>query len=111
MRTDEELLAAVHRRSSEIRRQRRARRVRLTQALALATGAAAAVILALNIPNPHSFDPAENRAMMQASLLADGGSLGYVAVAILAFLLGIAVALFCFYLKKNEKEDGHDREH
>ena len=37
---------------------------------------------------------------MNASIFSDSGVSGYLVIAILAFLLGITVTVFCFRLKK-----------
>ena len=96
MRTDEEFLAAVHKRAAGIERETRGRRARLLGAGAVLGGLAAVQTAAL---------PAE--ASFRASVFADAGALGYVVVGVTAFLLGAAVTVLCYRLRKN-RDDGDD---
>ena len=42
-------------------------------------------------------------------MFSDSGALGYIVVALLAFLLGVSVTVFCLRLKKwREKKDRED---
>ena len=44
---------------------------------------------------------------MSTGIFSDSSVLGFVVIGIVAFLLGIAVTMFCFYLKKrkDKRED------
>ena len=106
MRTDEEFLAAVHKRAAGIERETRGRRARLLGAGAVLGGLAAVVLLALLTPSVQTAAlPAE--ASFRASVFADAGALGYVVVGVTAFLLGAAVTVLCYRLRKN-RDDGDD---
>ena len=106
MRTDEEFLAAMHKRAAGIERETRARRAKLLGGGAVLGGLAAVVLLALLTPSVQTAAlPAE--ASFRASVFADAGALGYVVVGVTAFLLGAAVTVLCYRLRKN-RDDGDD---
>ena len=47
---------------------------------------------------------------MSASLFSGSGALGYIVIALLSFLLGVSVTVFCFRLKKwQDERDREDR--
>ena len=50
---------------------------------------------------------------MQASIFNGSSSVGYIVIAVIAFLLGAFVTVFCFRLKKwqekKNREEDHDR--
>ena len=106
MRTDEEFLAAMHKRAAGIERETRGRRAKLLGGGAVLGGIAAVVLLALLTPSIQTAAlPAE--ASFRASIFADAGALGYVVVGVTAFLLGTAVTVLCYRLRKN-RDDGDD---
>ena len=114
MRTNEEMLHAAHGRVSERRRARSRRRTILVGGGAAACAVALIAPMALAMPAfQDKLVPGNVSAAMQASILADSGALGYAVVGIVAFLLGVAVTVFCVLLRKqqNGEEDRHDREH
>ena len=114
MRTNEEMLGAVHDRALEMCRARSRRRKALAGGGAAACTVALIVLMALAMPAlQDALVPARGDAAMQASILADSGALGYAAVGIVAFLLGVAVTVFCMLLRKDPGGEGerHDRKH
>lgn len=114
MRTNEEMLHAVHGRASRMRRARSRRRTILAGGGAAACAVALIALMALAMPSfQDKLVPGHAGAAMQASILGDSDALGYVAVGIVAFLLGVAVTVFCMLLRKqqNGEEARHDREH
>ena len=42
-------------------------------------------------------------------MLGSGGALGYLVMALLAFLLGVCVTILCFRLRRREEENDPDR--
>ena len=113
MRSNEEMIKAVHEREAEMRRARRKR-----QNLWMGGGVAvcALVLIALLVvymPTIYERLSPERPVTMQASALADSGVLGYAVIGIVAFLLGIAVTVFCVLLRsrRDEEKNGHDRDH
>ena len=45
-----------------------------------------------------------------ASIFHSGAALGYIVIALLAFLLGVCVTVLCFRLRQMNREDGQGRE-
>ena len=107
MRTNEERIERLHARVEELNQQKRTRHVRVLQSVCAAACFAAVILLAVCMPQiaPAQVDPAAGSpGDMHASMFAAGGALGYVMIAVVAFLLGIAVTVFCFRLKRWQKE-------
>lgn len=102
MRTNDERIAEMHARAAEMAGKQRAGRVRVAQSVAAVVSFAAVILLAVFMPKITSPEIAPGGADegMQASMLSDSGSVSYVVIAIVAFLLGAAVTAFCFKLKK-----------
>ena len=106
MYTNEERIARMHGRASEIRIERRARKVRIAQFVSAGASLAAVIVLAIFMPQLAAFDLNESGAPivdMNASIFGDSSALGYVFVSIVAFLLGATVTAFCFCLKRWQK--------
>ena len=119
MRTHKERIAAMHARAEEIEKEQRRRRVRIAQFGTAAASFAAVILLAVFMPQfapagpglaPESSAPAAP-GDMQASIFSGSGALGYVLIAVIAFLLGAFVTAFCFRLKRwqDKKDRGEDR--
>ena len=113
MRTSEERIAAVHRRAAELDRQRSARDVKILQAAAAAASFAFVILLAGMFPRiaDQGTDPAAGAPeTMNASIFSGSAAGGYIVIAVIAFLLGMFVTVFCFRLKRwkddqNRKDD------
>ena len=111
MRTNEERIAAMHRRAAELERKKRER---VANVLSFTAAAACLImVIGLSFYIPRVTGKLDIPGMtgvtegMNASLFASVGALGYVVTGILAFLLGIAVTVLCFRLRmwKNESMD------
>ncbi len=101
MWTNEERLAALHARASELEKERRAKRVRVLQTAGVCLCLAAVIALAALMPGlTASITPEAAADSMRASIFAGSRALGYIVIAVVAFLLGAAVTVFCFRLKK-----------
>jgi len=113
MRTNEEMLAAVHDRATEMNRARRKRRTFFMGGGAGVLALVLIVLLASIMPSFQGRWAPDKSVTLQASVLADSGMLGYVVVGIVAFLLGIAVTVFCVLLhnRRDKEEQGCDRDH
>ena len=115
MRTTEERLTLMHNRAAEISRESRHRKVLVLQAAAVILCFAAVIAAAFVMPGFNSGSVAEaGQSGMYASIFAGSAVFGYIAVGIIAFLLGTAVTVFCFRLRKWENnkgaEESHDRD-
>lgn len=101
MRTDREFLDAMHARAERIEREARVRRARLIGLGATCGGLAAVVLLALFMSSYEALSlPAE--ASARASLFTESSALGYVVIGVTAFLLGVAVTILCYRLRKDQ---------
>ena len=115
MRTSEERLDALHQRMDALNRKNDLRKQRiLTIGMAL-TGLAITVFLALVFSNIPFTAPETADQGAAASIFTDHDALGYVVVALLAFLLGALVTILSFRLrkhgeKKQEEEQGAVKE-
>ncbi|MCR5035588.1 MAG: hypothetical protein K6B42_09280 [Clostridia bacterium] len=107
MRTNEERIAAMHARAAELNRTQRARKVRIMQVSGALFACAATIMLAIFIPHIEDYEQVPY-SESTGSVFADSGSLGYIVVAIIAFLLGTALTMFCYRLR--EWRDRKDKE-
>lgn len=112
MRTNEERINAMHARASELNKQRRARQVRIMQAAGAAVSFAATIVLAVCVPRLADFETepagsplgqAGTSGIMNASIFSNSAALGYVVIALIAFLLGVTLTIFCFRLREWQK--------
>lgn len=111
MQNETDFLLRVHARAAEIEKQSIRHRIGIIQAVSAAAGIAAVIAIALMMPEALPAAGAGSFSM-QASIFADNGSLGYIVVGVLAFMLGIGVTVLCFHLKKyiGKQEESHDRD-
>ena len=112
MQAESVFLERVHQRAAELEAQSLRRRIYLIQTFSAAAGMAAAIAIALTMPKALP-ETEKNQVVMQASIFSENGSLGYIVVALMAFLLGIGVTMLCFklrqYLRKQEEQHDRDR--
>ena len=95
MRSNEDRIAAMHKRAAKYRKYR------TIQITSIGTAFVLAVIASLYIPaiaDTGSFVTAYES--MTASIFSNGNALLLFVIAIVAFLLGASVTIFCFYLKR-----------
>ncbi len=105
MRTDKERIEMMHQRAAEIKTETRQKQVRVIQAVSVAGCFAAVIALALLMPGiSGSLTSDVMGHSMQASMFANSSMLGYIVIGILAFALGMAVTVFCFRLRKWQRE-------
>ena len=100
MRTSEERMRELHRRMDALMRKKARRRDALICAGAFSACLTAAVLLALGASRAPVRAQGEPAGGASASIFAGGPAPGYIAVAVLAFLLGAAAAILCFRLRK-----------
>ena len=107
MRTDEERINRMHARAAELSRQKRARKVKIMQVAGGVVSFAAAIMLAIFVPRAACLDagnPAGQTDGMHASIFGDSAALGYIVIAIITFLLGVTITIFCFRLRKWQEQ-------
>ena len=110
MRTSDERIAALHARAGEIRKKDRAIKTNLARISATAACACFIIALALFMPQISSqsiagthngtLPPETTPGGLYGSIFTDTAYLGYVVIGIVAFLLGAALTMFLFHLKK-----------
>lgn len=117
MRTDEERIKAMHKRAARLERDRRMQKSRRLGAGCAALGFVLVLILAVFMPDiSGALAPAGESGSMNASIFSGSSALGYIVTGLLAFILGSAVTLFCYRLKKwrqdvpDDEDDEKDRE-
>ena len=104
----------MHARAKEIEQAQRSHKARLTRSLSALGALAAAILLVVflpKVPFAHTDPSGASHAGasydgMQGSMLAGSGTLGYILIALIAFLLGVCVTVFCFRLKGRQAEKG-----
>ncbi len=102
MRTNEERIAALHSRALKLERDDKNRQFTVFCSVSAAVCLAVLAGIASIMPRVSRNGLIENgpEAAMNASIFAGSSVLSYLVIAILAFLLGITVTVFCFRLKK-----------
>lgn len=114
MRTSDERLAALHARAGEMRRDDRACKANIARISASAACVCFVIALALAMPGVSKgpiagAHPADEAAGgLYGSIFTDTAFLGYIVIGIVAFLLGTALTMFLFRLKRWQME--RDRE-
>lgn len=122
MRTDEERIAALHSRAAEIIYKKRKLQTRIAGAAGAVVCLALMIFLAIRMASVSAdFETTPVNASMTASIFSDNSVLSYIVIAVIAFLLGICITIFCFWLKKwrdsassnagRPKEQAKDEEH
>lgn len=105
MRTNEERVAAMHRRAAELEKEKRGRQTRILQTVSITACFFVIVILSAMIPGISGKQIQESAAdVFSASIFSGSSTLGFLAIGIIAFLLGVTVTVFCFQLKKWQEE-------
>ena len=94
MRTNEERIKALHTRADKYRRYERIRNTSICVSLMLT------IMAGLLIPRVEIGDIEMISDGMVASIFNGTSSLYLILIAVIAFLLGVSVTIFCFYLKK-----------
>ncbi len=104
MRTAEERINAMHLRAAEINKERTQRKVNIFSSVAVIAGFAAVVLLGVMMPGL-SDQVAINGVYdgYNASIFSGSSALSFIVIGILSFLLGAAVTVFCYRLRKLSK--------
>ena len=100
MRSMNEQLQEVLKRSDAVRKGRAVRRRVMSTAVGACICLALLIVAGLYLP-ALSAAQTDNGAAQYGSLLLTTSNMGYVVIGVLAFLLGIFVALLCLYVKKH----------
>lgn len=112
MRDYEERVAAVKRRVAEREREKGLRRSRIAAISAAAVCLTLMVGGALAMPeivgNMKTGD--YSNMGMAGSIFRGSAALGYIAIGLLAFCLGVCVTILCFCIRRLEREEPQTRE-
>ena len=112
MRSHEERFTETKRRIAALERERRLRRNTIATlstaaaCIALLTGTSLAmpgIAARIRTGDYSGYETA-------ASIFHDGAALGYIAIGLLAFVLGVCVTVLCFRLRQMHREDGQNGE-
>ena len=104
MRTDEERLSAMHKRAEQI--EHRNHSLKTWGITAVAVAASIALIVLVGLSMPGIVEKTQTLTLdqgMSASVFSSSSILGFVAIGIMAFALGITVTILCFRLKRSQK--------
>ena len=111
MRTSEERIEELHRRMKKRENDKNNRSFMLKSGAVCAAGLAITVAMAFVISKAPGFDSDADMTGIPGSIIAAHAALGYVAIGLLAFCLGVSVTVFCFRLRKHSEDKGDDRKH
>ena len=107
MRSNEERVAAVKRRSKELERENGKRRGRIVRLSSIAACLALIVGLSLVMPGVvgNFSEDTLGYSAMTASIFQGSGALGYIVIGLLAFALGVCVTVLCDHTRRMEREE------
>jgi len=102
----------MHTRAAEIRREQTKRRNTIIGAMSVFACLLVVIALGFVFPKIMTGTPPESDFVdMNASIFSGSDALGYIVIAILAFLLGAAVTVFCFRLRRlGELSENSDKD-
>ena len=116
MRSNEERVAAVKARIAEKENQKKRRLGYLMTASSMAACIALIIVLSGFIPDIIKKVPMEGmqKYTAAASIFGSGAESGYILIALIAFVLGISVTIFCsrmrHYIDRNNHAQGEQEE-
>lgn len=116
MRTSEERARLIHRRTAEIKQERRIKRQRRLDAACMA--ACLLLVIGIGAMMPGLMKGAADGSIVHpsgtASLIGSHAALGYIIMGLLAFLLGVCVTVLLYRLhrrwERQKQEDSGDGE-
>ncbi len=108
MRSNEQRIVALHKRAAELKRSSMLLRARVFGAVSVACSFALLILLVNWMPGAADILAAGEPSGMSGSIFSENGVLGYLVTALIAFLLGISVTMFCFCLKKRQGKQGDE---
>ena len=101
MLTDEQRIKAIHSRAASLEKQANTQKMRIMQTAAFAVCFGAVIAVACFMPNLAAMVEHETLINnMTASIFSDSNTLGFIVIAVIAFVRGVAETVFCYKLKK-----------
>ncbi len=111
MRTNEERIAAMHSRAAELKHLKKDRMGHVIRISAAAACFLILIFLSSVMPRFTSSSLSHSAVSgLNASIFSGSSIAGFLVVGIIAFLLGAAFTILCFYLKKWLDEKGPGEE-
>lgn len=101
MRTNEQRLEQINRRTEQIRQSQHQKTAGIQSGLLIA--ASLALVVALGVLFPKNVIPLETEAPVAfgaASMLSGNGAIGYVVMGLVSFLLGVTVTILLYRLHR-----------
>ena len=109
MRTTEERLAAMHSRADELEKEKRDFTAKICYISAAVVAIAAMVLIVIVVPDMAVVsDPnaVSDALEMSGSIVSGSSALNSIIVGIGAFLLGVALTIFCYKVSRWHKAQG-----
>lgn len=105
MRTTEERMRLIRKRTAEIRRQEEEKKRRVQDGLCLAACLILVVVIGAFLPGVVSGLSYENTGAMSgaASLVGSSEALGYIVMGLLSFVLGVCVTVLLYQLRRRNE--------
>ena len=105
LKSNEQRIAEMHKRAALIEQNAREAKAKLYYICAGLVAAAAMFFIVFILPGiSGNRETSETFSGMYGSVFSDGTALNYIVVGILAFLLGVALTIFCYKLNKWQKD-------
>lgn len=109
MRTNEERIRLIHKRTAELKQEKRQKRERILDGISIAVCLLLIVAVGAFMPEVMASmaEGGVSHASGAASLIGNHAALGYILMGLLSFLLGVCVTVLLYRLKHREeyKED------
>ena len=101
MRTNEERIELLHQKAAQFKKEATDRRIRIVQITSVSFVLIVMILVACYMPHIAGMSVLDDIPVsMNASIFSNTKALSFIIIAILSFLSGAAVTIFCFYLKR-----------
>ncbi len=110
MRSNEQRIDALHKRAAELKKSSMLIRTWVLGAASVACSFALLMLLVNWMPGTADTLAPGEPSGMSGSIFSENGFLGYLVTALIAFLLGISVTMFCFCLKKRQEKQNNEEQ-
>ena len=110
MRTNEERIRRIQKRTAEIRRQEEQKKQHLQDGICLAACLILIVLIGTYLPGMTSRLSYENAGTVSgaASLVGSNKALGYILMGVFSFLLGVCVTVLLYRLRRRKERKGEE---
>ena len=109
MRTNEERIAATYKRARELEKERNSRQMIIVGGTGYVLSLSVVIVLAFLMPGMMvRILPVRETEGFSASIFAGSSIIGFLVISVVAFLLGVAVTVFSFRLRKWQEEKNRE---